>query len=184
MSAAALSNKEVQDLLRKLREPTTDNEPVLAINQWATQVAQAGGYPLNMYHESLEPVQVLDRAQEAEMAKLGFTRYYIYRDYPRMLYRRNQHARFAPQIDPATKQTTNLPWVEMRTVQNRAEEDALEAERAPAGCGPWKRKLDDIDPLPAEPVEAPSVKIARLEGELAALRARGEQTGQMAKKKE
>jgi hypothetical protein len=69
----------------------------------------------------------------------------------------------------------------MRTVQNPQEEAALEAERPPAGCGPWKRKLDELDPLPADPVEAPSTKIARLEGELAALRLRNEPP---AKKKE
>jgi hypothetical protein len=134
-----------------------------------------------MYHEKLEPVQVLDRVQEGKMTELGFTRYYIYRDHPRMMYRRNQNARFAPQIDTATGQALNPAWVEMRTVQNPQEEAALEAERPPAGCGPWKRKLDELDPLPADPVEAPSTKIARLEGELAALRLRNEPP---AKKKE
>lgn len=174
MAVAALSNKEVQDLLKKLREPLTDNEPVLAINQRATQIAQGGGFPLDMYHETLEPQQALDRAQEAKLVELGFTRYYIHRDYPRMMYRRNQNQRFAPVIDPATKQTINTPWIEMRTVRSKDEQHALEAERAPAGCGPWMTSAGDIEALPADPVEAPSVKIARLEGELAALRTRGE----------
>lgn len=166
--------KDVYELLRLPPDPTKDNEPILVINQMEQQRLQAGGYPLNLYHETLEPQTVTNRSQEQRLMSLGYQRNYIPRDYPKWLYRRNQQPQFAPQLDLATKRPLNEPWIESRLVASKDAEEALKKEHAPPGCGPWVRSIDDIEPLPPEPVEAPAVRIARQEGELAALRAQAE----------
>lgn len=161
--------EDVRKLLATLTDPR-ENEPVLAINQLAAMRAVQGGYPVDMYHPTLDAIQALNRAQEKALTEQGYGRQYIPKQYPRMLYRRNMHPRFAALLDDATKRPVTVDYVESRTVLSRDEEDAIKGDRIPEGCGPWSRTLGEIEPLPADPIEAPSVKIARLEGELAALR--------------
>ena len=144
--------KDVYELLRLPPDPTKDNEPILVINQMEQQRLQAGGYPLNLYHETLEPQTVTNRSQEQRLMSLGYQRHYIPHEYPKWFYRRNQAPQFGPQLDLATKRLIAEPWIESRLVTSRDKEDELKKERVPAGCGPWVGTPDDIEPLPPEPV--------------------------------
>lgn len=151
--------QEIQETLRSLQNPKVNNKPVLGVNVLEHQRARNGGYPLHMYHESLDPVAVLNEDQEQAMAERGYVRHYVRREYPKWKFRRN--------LDPKFQ---GDDYVEARLVRSREAEQDLLKHRGPQGCGPWVNSALDIEPLPDSMHEPAEVKIARLEGELQALR--------------
>ena len=180
------TDRDVQDLLSKIRQdPRTSNPRVLAIDQVNLMKARNAGYPKDMHHEILSPVQVHSEKEEMAMAQEGFRLEYKHRDYPKFLFRRNQHPKFhksgeerkrietmtpdAQRIEMATVNEND--YIEEKIVRSAEEEKRTLAEKPnkAAGTGPWVRLVTDIAPF-EEGGEDTAITIARLEGELTALR--------------
>lgn len=175
--------ERVKQIMNSLRPPTAGNPRILAIDQAPLIKAKNGGYPLFMYHPTLDPQYVTREDQQLELEKLGYGTVYIPRQYPKMLMRRNMDPRFdSPQdkeSDPKegyTPAKDHTPFVEFRVVADAQQEQRVLSERKPQKLdretkqpyfvGEWKTKLDDVDPLPQGPEEDPAITIARLEGQL------------------
>lgn len=164
------TQKDVAEILARLDGPSTSNEPVLGINARRIMSAKNNGYPKDMYHATLDPVQALTSKKETALRALGYVEYYIPRTHPKMLFRRNMNDKYGPQIDPATKELVGHPWVEERIAKDPEAEKRIRAEKQIPGmqyCGPWVEKLDELEPLPDGPQEDPDTTIARLRGQLA-----------------
>src|SRR5215469_6393983 len=114
------TDMDVQELLTKIRQdPRTSNPRVLAINQVAQMKAKNGGYPLDMHHESLSPIQVHSEKEETAAAQLGFRREYRHRDYPKFLFRRNGHPKFQKskeELKRINQMTPEAQRIEMATL--------------------------------------------------------------------
>jgi hypothetical protein len=178
---------DVQDLLTKIRQdPRTSNPRVLTINQIAQMKAKNGGYPLDMHHDMLSPVQVHSEKEELALSQRGFRREYKHRDYPKYMFRRNAHPKFQKSAEERARihsLTAEAQRIEMATVNegdyieekivNAPEEEAKLLKEKPnrtAGTGPWVRSVTEIAPFEEPTGEDPAVTIARLEGELAGFR--------------
>lgn len=149
---------EVRALIHKVRStPGINNKPVLAVNVLEGQRSKNGGYPLHMYHESLDPVLALSEDEEQAVAEVGYGRHYIPKSYPKYLFRRNMDAKFKAS-----------DFIEEMVVRDAAAEKALLKKRAPANCGDWVEAAQEIEALPDAPTEDPAITIARLQGQLAA----------------
>jgi len=180
------SREDVQRIINSLKPPRSGNARVLVIDQAPIMRARNGGFPKFMYHATLPPVYVLREDQEEELSKLGYGMNYIHQPYPKALFRRNMDERYAERPDPTTGVAPNPPYVETITANDAAHEERIRKiakpkRSAPEGgilfVGEWVAKYDEIDPLPETPTEAPEVTIARLEGELVAVReTRGKKT--------
>jgi hypothetical protein len=156
--------KDVEGILRDLSKGERGNPPVLALNNRNLMKARNNGYPMEMYHETLEPALVINEAQQEKLGQMGYVTHYIPRAYPKGLFRRNMDPKFALKPDPATKEPQGEPFVEHRVAKSKAHHEALLKERVPKGCGPWVERITDIEPLPDEPdVEEPPAK-ARKKG--------------------
>lgn len=160
------SMKDVNEILGKIRQASTTNPPISALQNRALMQAKSLGFPKDMYHETLDPVQALHADHEKELRELGYGTFYIPRHYPKTLYRRNFDERYKLQKDPATLAILNHEFVESRIVRSKEQEAELLKAKTPRGCGPWCSKVTDIDPIPDGPEEDPQVTIARLEGQL------------------
>lgn len=166
---------DVQAIMNQLRPPKNANPRILAINQRAMQTAKQNGYPKHLYHANLDPVLALTEDQEEELMQLGYQPHYIRHDYPKMLYRRNMDPKLGPQIDKSTGKVANNPFIEEVMVRSKEAEDSLMKAKIPNGCGQWYARFVDVPELPEGPAEDPAVTIARLEGEVSALRSKGKE---------
>jgi hypothetical protein len=163
--------RELANLMKDLAmTPKANNDSVLAINQLNQMRAQNGGYPLDMYHATMDPIQVLNRDQETLLASKGFTRNFIPHNYPKHMYRRNMEARYGPQKNTATGMLLAEPFVETRLVKSETEEKTLLVTKVPKGCGPWFGSITEIDPIPEGPDEDAELTAARQEGQITELR--------------
>jgi hypothetical protein len=155
------SMKDVEDILRDLGKGERSNPPVLALNNRNLMKARNNGYPMEMYHETMEPVLALNERQTEKLMSMGFVTHYIPRHYPKVVFRHNPDPKFALRRDPATGEPVNHEFVEERFVKTAAHHDALRNERVPKGCGPWVEKLTDIEGLPDGPEDGPAKGLKR-----------------------
>ena len=178
------TDRDVQDLLTKIRQdPRTSNPRILAIDQINMMKARSAGYPKDMHHETMNPVQVHSEKEEMALAQMGFRLEYKHRDYPKFLFRRNAHPKFhksaqekkrietltpdAQRIEMAT--TNENDYIEELVVNSADQEKQVMAQKPnkAAGTGPWVRSIPEIAPFEEPAGEDPAVTIARLQGELA-----------------
>lgn len=168
------SMTQVDEILRRARQPRKENPPVLMIKAHQLMQARNDGFPRHMYHADLDPVVAITQEQVDELEKIGYGTEYIRREYPKTLYRRNMADRFAPQVDPATK-VIGLEFVESRTVRSKADEETLLKGRRRDTEGPWRETLSAVDehePLPSvETFEAKSHEVSHLRGQIEVLQA-------------
>jgi hypothetical protein len=143
------SMKDVEAILRDLSKGERSNPPVLALNNRNLIKARNNGYPLEMYHETLEPVFALNEAQSEKLMSVGYVTHYIARQYPKAVFRHNPDPKFALRRDPATGEPLNHEFVEERFVKTEAHHEALKKEPVPKGCGPWVERLTDVNELSA-----------------------------------
>lgn len=151
------AQKEIDALMNELRNGEQSTEPLLAIHQIDIMRGKNKGFPMHMYHPTLEPRVVINTAQRDALLKAGYSLTYTKQEFPMMIFRRNTEPRFAPD------------FVETRTVPSKQVLDSLINQRHPANCGPWVDTPANIEPIADGPSEDPAVTIARLEGQLAAL---------------
>jgi hypothetical protein len=161
---------EVDRLMKQYDNPAADNRPVLMIDILDQQIARNGGFPKWLYHETLAPQQVKNREQERAIVAQGYKPYYVERSnpYPMYVFRRNMDPKFEQ-----PKPTTGEPgdFIEQRLVRSEQEGELLmKAAKPKTVIGNWTRELSEIAPLPEGPSEDPAVTIARLQGELAAMK--------------
>lgn len=181
------TDRDVQDLLTQIRrDPRVGNPRVLAINQIRQMQAKNDGYPVDMHHDTLAPTIANNEKEEEALMQAGFRREYRHRAYPMFLFRRNMHPKFAKsdseklRISQLTIEAQRIEmvtcnegdFIEERIVRNEADEKKLLAEPAneAAGRGPWVHTVAEIKPFGDAPLEDPQVTIARLQGELQALK--------------
>lgn len=166
----APSMRDVNEILTKLRPASTSNKPVMALNQRKTMLAQNNGFPMHLYHETLEPVVALTEEQAEELYRLGYQQEWIGHRFPKYLFRRNFDIKYALKRDPATQNPINHEYVEERLIRNADHEKAVLTEPKRSGTGPWCERITDIEPLPDNVGEAAEVRIARLEGQIEGLK--------------
>jgi hypothetical protein len=150
------SMKDVEGILRDLSKGERGNPPVLALNNRNLMKARNNGYPMEMYHETLEPVFALNEAQSEKLGEMGYVSHYIPRAYPKQLFRHNPDPKFALRRDPATGEPLNHQYVEERTVKTAKHHQELLKAPVPKGGGPWVEKLTDVEPLPDPDAEPPA----------------------------
>jgi hypothetical protein len=138
------SMKDVEAILRDLGKGERSNPPVLALNNRNLMKARNNGYPMEMYHETLEPVFALNEAQTEKLMAAGYVTHYIPRHYPKVVFRHNPDPKFALRRDPATGEPVNHEYVEERVVKTPQQLAELRKLKIPRGCGPWVERLDDI----------------------------------------
>jgi hypothetical protein len=155
------SMKDVEAILRDLSKGERSNPPVLALNNRNLMKARNNGYPMEMYHETMEPVFALSEAQSGKLMALGFVTHYIPRQYPKFIFRHNPEPKFALRRDPATGAPLNHAFVEERFVKTAALHEALKKERVPNGYGPWVEKLADVERPPEGPEDGPANALKR-----------------------
>ena len=148
MAERAPAMREIDDELRDLvnTKGTTDSIP-LAHDINEMQRLKNKGFPLHMYHATLEPRIAINDAQKQLLAGKGYGLNYKHKDFPCMVFRRNMELKFKADS-----------FVEARTV-------ATEAERAK--LSDWVDSPAELEALPDAPIEDPRVIIARLEERLA-----------------
>jgi hypothetical protein len=157
--SSTLSMKDVHDLIKQVRsDPRINNKPVLAINVAMAQQAKNNGFPVHMYHQTLDPILVLNAEEREALEGVGYGTNYIPKSYPKALYRRNMDPKFEAD-----------GFIESRTVATAEKEQELRKMRKPAGAGEWAHKITEIEELPDAPTEDPAVTIARLKGQIAGL---------------
>lgn len=160
---------EIARLMAEFEHPAADNRPVLMIDIIEQQKARNGGFPKWLYHETLAPQQVKNRDQERAITAQGYKPYYVQRatPYPTFVFRRNMDPKFenpTPAGDPGD-------FVEQRLVRNEQEMELLLKARKPkTAIGEWTKELAELPPIAEGPSEDPAVTIARLQGELAAMK--------------
>jgi hypothetical protein len=139
-------------ILRELaNEPRNSSDPILGVNVQEMQRAKNGGYPRDLYHQTLQPVQVMNRSQEMAMAGMGYVRNYIHRHYPKFMYCRNMAKKFEAS-----------GFVEERLVHNEAQEHQLLNQK-------WRCSIGELEAPDAPPSEDPKITIARLQGQIESL---------------
>ena len=166
--------RDVRAVLTALREGSTENPQVLAIEGYNIMLALNKGFPKHMYHEKLDPVVAADKQDENNLRELGYEDRYIPRDYPRNVFRRNFHPRFGIILTPAglPQDATQLEFIESRVVKDEAAHKKLIKEPKPlmpmgvAAPGPWVDKITDIPPIEAETDEDRMLQRARAEAQL------------------
>lgn len=181
------SNQDVTSLLAQIRkDPRTKNPRVLAIHQIEHMRTKNGGYPVDMHHADLASVTVRNEDEEAAVSERGFQRQFIFKHYPKHMFRRNMHPKFAKSRDELARIAGLTPeaqkveratvgendFIEERIVPDAAAEKKLLAEAPTKFQGKWFAKITDIEPIKQGPEEDPEVTIARLKGELAGMEKR------------
>lgn len=165
-----MSMREVDQFLTEARmAPNTKSPRILGINQIPIMRARSNGYPIWLYHETLEARQAFKEEEEQALVVLGYRREYIAKAYPKTLFRRNMDARFEPRFDKATGIQENHSFVEERCARDAKQEKELRLMKPKNGQSDWVEKLADLPELADGPTENPMVTIARLQGELAGL---------------
>ena len=139
--------KDVQAILADLSKGDSTNPPVLGLNLRNLMKARNNGFPMEMYHETLEPIFAINEKQAEKLGQMGYVTHYIPRQFPKWIFRFNSDPKFALQLDPATRQPRvgSIEWVEQRLVKTQTQLDALKKERIPRNCGPWCEKLTDVE---------------------------------------
>jgi hypothetical protein len=138
------SMKAVEEILRDLGRGERANPPVLALNNRNLMKARNNGYPMEMYHETEEPVFALNERQSEKLMALGYVTHYIPRQYPKTIFRHNPDRKFALRRDPATGEPLNHEFVEERVVKTEQHHQELRKLKTPRGCGPWVERLTDV----------------------------------------
>src|ERR1700685_577273 len=116
---------DVKDIMSRLQPALNYNEDVLAIDQHAQMRARGRNFPREMYHAELDPVLCMNKIQYADLVKIGYSEHYEFREYPKMIFRRNMDKRFALQPDPmfnpgsGQSRADQYEFVESRTVKSR-----------------------------------------------------------------
>lgn len=186
------SNVDVKALLEKIRrDPRTSNPRVLAIDQMEQQRLRAGGYPIHLHHNTLDPQQVHSAQEEEALIKMGFRREYRTKEYPCYLFRRNMHPKYfksQQETQRITAMTPDAQRIEMNTVNEMdyieeklvktADEAAKLLAMKPnksAGTSAWFSKVTDLPPFEDAAEEDPNVTIANLRGKIEAMEAQVEQ---------
>jgi hypothetical protein len=147
--------EQVKAILTK-RDPRMKNPEVLAINAVRMMRAKNNGYPKELYHASLDPVLCDTVEQEIELQRLGYQPSYIFREFPKMMYRRNFGDRYS-----------KTEFVEEKVVKSREEEAALKGIKEAPGTSHWKHAIADLPPLPDQmEQEDLNAQIERLRGAL------------------
>ncbi len=180
----SLTNQDVAGLLAQIRkDPRTTNPRVLSINMLAQMKAKNGGYPLDMYHPILDAVRVNNEDEELKITEAGFTREYVAKAFPKFMYRRNLHPKFAKsaqemeRIALMTAEAQKIEratinegdFIETRVIKDAAEEKKLLAEPATKIVTKWVSRITNVEPMKQGPEEDPEVTIARLRGEISGL---------------
>lgn len=165
-----MSQRECDQFLQEARmAPTTKSPRVLGINQIPLMRAKNNGYPVDMFHESLEMRQAMREEEEMALANMGYQRQYIPKEYPKALFRRNMAPKYEPQFDPSTNLQTNNAFVEEVVCRDPKQEKTLRLMKVGPGLSEWFEKITDIPELEDGPTEDPKVTIARMEGQIAGL---------------
>jgi hypothetical protein len=161
--------ERVQSIMSSLKPPKAGNPRILVIDQAPLIKAKNGGYPIWLYHHTLEAQYVTREDQQLELEKMGYTTTYIPHLYPRTMFRRNMDPKYDAKLDVPTGLYQGNAFVEERIVKDEAHEKRLLGEKyhGKYKVGPWVYRLTDIEPLNEGPGEDPAVTIARLEGQLA-----------------
>lgn len=160
MKQPPATNKEINELIASLtKDPDASNDIALGTDIIEMERAKNGGYPRNMYHQSLQPVIVTNRSQESAVSARGYVRNYIHQEFPRMLHRRNPDVKFKAS-----------DYVESRTVIDDNAMAALMKSRTPEGCSEWGWTAADLPEIVVDSKEAQSLMIAKLQGQLEELR--------------
>lgn len=168
-----MSQRDVDQFLTEARMAPTNKSPrVLGINQLPLMRAKNNGYPIDMYHPVHDMRKALKEEEELALAGMGYSRQYTRKEYPKAMFRRNMDPKFEPAFDAASTLQTNIGFVEERTVRSADEEKALRAMKPKANQSIWFEKVTDIPEIEDGPTEDPKVTIARLEGELAGVKAK------------
>lgn len=184
--AEVQTDRDVRELLDNLRkDPRTENPRVLTVLQERQMQARNGGYPIFMHHDSLSPVRVENEKEEMNLTEAGFRREYKHRSFPTWIHRRNMHPKFAKSaqelirlrgLSPEAQrlemaQVNDGDFIESVQVKDEVEfaKYMKQPEQKAAGIGKWHHEITDVEPLET-PDEDPQLTIARMEGELAALR--------------
>jgi hypothetical protein len=139
------SMKDVEGILRDLSKGERGNPPVLALNNRNLMKARNNCYPMEMYHETLDPVFAMNEAQSEKLMTVGYVTHYIPRHYPKAVFRHNPDPKFAVRRDPATGEPLNHEYVEERVVKTPQHLTELRKQKSPQGCGPWVERLADIE---------------------------------------
>jgi hypothetical protein len=186
------TDREVQDFLARVRkDPRTTNPRILQVQMTIAARGKNGGFPHDMYHDSLSPVTVQNVEEEMIMSQAGFYSEYRHRSFPVTLFRRNMHPRFekspeerqriqalTPEARAIEMATVNEhDYIEECLVHTQAELDAKLAIPARKGVtSAWVRKFAEVEPFEQPSNEDPALAIARLEGQLAEARAKAEES--------
>lgn len=179
------TNQDVDQLLKQIRaDPRATNPRVLSIHQLRHMQSRNNGYPVDMHHDTLLAAQVFNEEEESALTAQGFRRDYRHKSYPKYMFRRNMHPKFQKNADEQRRIQALTPearviematlnehdYVEERMVKDEAEEKKLKAEKPRANVtSPWVDSISKIEPFPDAPEEDPTITIANLQGQLAAM---------------
>ena len=166
--------RDVRAVLSALREGSTENPDVLAIESYNIMLALGKGFPKHMYHQTLDPVVAADKQDEDGLKELGYQDRYIPRDWPKMMFRRNWHPRHSIVFNQhgIQQDASQLEFIETRIVKDEHEYKKMLREPKPAmpigvqAPGPWVDKVTDIPPIEAETEEDKMLQKARLQAQL------------------
>src|SRR5437879_4657210 len=88
---------EIDRVLSRLQQKGVANstKPTLMVNTILVMKGRNNGYPKDLYHEKFEPRSAVNEDQESMLLAQGYQPQYIDRRYPKMLFRRNTHPKFA-----------------------------------------------------------------------------------------
>jgi hypothetical protein len=164
-----LNTEGVQALLRDIRATAGRKNPeVRGINIHNQILAKNNGFPKFLYppaDSNNEPVFVLKQEEEDALVARGYTREYTHREFPKAIYRRNMHPKFAGLLDDGTPDPAVTPYVETRVVKDEKILAALMKATPGKETGPWVSSVSKLEPLP-EDAEDPALVVARLQGQL------------------
>jgi hypothetical protein len=162
-----MSQSEIDRFLKEAREaPNEAAPPVLGIRQVEMMQAKRNGFPKWMYHATFEPRHIFKAAEQTAAEMMGYTTTYVFRAYPKVLYRRNMDAKFEPQFEEATGLQLTNAFVQAVTVRDEKHEKEVRAMKPKQGQSAWFETLAQLPEIEDAPTEDPAVTIARLQGEI------------------
>lgn len=181
MNAQDLQRLETQvdELIQKARSAARRGNPVvLGVNQIKLMQAQKAGFPKDLYHEHLPTVHCLTEEEEKVYRENGFVEYqnanWASTKHPKMLFRRNfTTRRIVNQQGIFIRDEFKFPapeCIEDKTAMTPAEEVEILKRKAEVNCSQWFATVADLPKLDEAPEEDPAVTIARLEGQVEALK--------------
>lgn len=174
---------DVDELIKKARMTAkTGNPTVLGVTQIRMMQAQKAGYPKDLYHEHLSAVHCLDEDEEKVYRQNGYVEYanadWPSCKHPKMLFRRN----FATIRVKDTKgnflkeefKFMGPECIEDKTAMTPKEETELLNRKPEVNCSKWFGTVSELPALDEAPAEDPAVTIARLQGEIEAMKSMAE----------